>query len=407
MITPAYAITATERILPRLSLNFMAGALDSKIAFTRALNTATRVNSSGLVEIVNANVARFDYDPVTLAAKGLLIEETRSNIVNYSDDFANTAWLKLNATITSNAITAPDGTNTADKLVETVADNVHIVYRSPTVVDGAAYTLSVYAKAAERNWLFMFEDSGSNGNAWFNLSTGTIGTTGSGTVATMTNAGNGWYRCSITYTQPGTTGRIRYAVTINNAVSEYAGNGTSGIYIWGAQLEAGNFLTSYIPTVDVSLTRNADVAVMTGTNFSSWWTAVNGAVAAKYIPGTVSGIRPIIEFDDGTANESIALRGNTTNPELYIVDGGSDQAQIDAGTIASNTIYTLVGAWNTNSCAAAINGNAVVADNTATMPTVTQARFGCDGTNYLNGWIQTIRYWPQRIINAEVQAFSK
>ena len=158
MITPSFGLTATERVLPKLALDFTTASLDARVTFTRttgASNPATYTNSSGVVTAATNNEPRFDYDPVALTCKGLLIEETRSNIVNYSDDFANAAWLKLNATITSNAITAPDGTNTADKLVDTVADNVHVVYRSPTVVDGAVYTLSVYAKAAERNWLSM------------------------------------------------------------------------------------------------------------------------------------------------------------------------------------------------------------------------------------------------------------
>jgi hypothetical protein len=121
----------------------------------------------------------------------------------------------------------------------------------------------------------------------------------------------------------------------------------------------------------------------------------------------VSGTRPALQFDDATANEVITLRGSTTNPELVIVDGGSPQAQINAGTIAANTAYNLGAAFNTNNCAAAVNGGAAVTDTTATIPTVTQARLGSDGTNYLNGHLQNLRYWPQRIINAEVQAFSK
>jgi hypothetical protein len=114
-----------------------------------------------------------------------------------------------------------------------------------------------------------------------------------------------------------------------------------------------------------------------------------------------------LQFDDATANEVITLRGSTTNPELVIVDGGSPQAQIDAGTIAANTVYALGAAWGTDNCAAAVNGGAAVIDTTATIPTVTQLRLGNDGVNYLNGRIQSIRYWPQRVTNNEVQAFSK
>ena len=80
MITPSYSPTATERVLPRMALDFTTGVLDSRVTITRALNTATRTNSSGAIELVNANLPRFDYNPVTLAARGLLIEETRTNL---------------------------------------------------------------------------------------------------------------------------------------------------------------------------------------------------------------------------------------------------------------------------------------------------------------------------------------
>lgn len=122
-------------------------------------------------------------------------------------------------------------------------------------------------------------------------------------------------------------------------------------------------------------------------------------------PGTVSGTRPWLQFDDGTANNIIALRGNTTNPELYI-KATTDQAQIDAGTLAANTSYRLAGAWGTDSCAASLNSGAPMLDGVATIPTVTQARLGSDGTNYLNGWLESIEYYDTRPTNADLQVLS-
>jgi hypothetical protein len=111
-------------------------------------------------------------------------------------------------------------------------------------------------------------------------------------------------------------------------------------------------------------------------------------------------------MSDGTANNIISLRGLAANPELYI-KATTDQAQIDAGTLTANSTFGLVGAWATNNCAAAINGGAAVTDTSATIPTVDRMLIGSDGTNYLNGQVARISYWPQRLINAEVQAFSK
>jgi hypothetical protein len=184
---------------------------------------------------------------------------------------------------------------------------------------------------------------------------------------------------------------------------------TSGdeVEIYGAQLEQKAFGSSYIPTVAATVTRNPDVAVMTSTNFSSWYTATTGAAVVWAIPQTATGTRPLLQFDDTTANEIIVLGGNVANPEMSIIDGGAPQVQIDAGTIVANTAYKLSGAWNTNSCAAAKDGGTVGTDNTATIPTPTQLRIGSDGTNYASALIQKVFYYPQRLINAEVQAFSK
>lgn len=196
-----------------------------------------------------------------------------------------------------------------------------------------------------------------------------------------------------------------YMATGDNSPT-YTGDGVSGFYMYGAQMEVASFPTSYIPTVASQVTRNADVAAMTGPNFSGWWQATTGAMLARARQSTIVGIRPWAHISDGTADNIIALRGNAANPELYI-KSTTDQVQIDAGTLAANTSYGLVGAWNTNDCAAAINGSAPVTDTSAVIPIVDRMLIGSDGTNYLNGWVEEISFWPQRLINAETQAFSK
>jgi hypothetical protein len=388
------------------------------VTFTRSGNTATVVNSSGLIATINANLPRFDFDPVTLACKGLLIEEARTNLLTYSNDFSNVIWGKNSSSITSNAITSPDGTVNASKLVEAAATAEHTVNRTATVaiVAGSSNTLSIFAKKGERTAieLFYVNNTYTSGVRFrFNLTAGTVGSaiisgTASGTSATITNYGNDWYKCSVTAIVDALSVAANFNIALfNGSTTFYAGNGTSGAYIYGAQLEAGAFATSYIPTVATSVTRNADVAVMTSTNFSSWYTATTGAAVVWAIPQVITGTRPLIQFDDTTANEIIALRGNIADPEMSIVDGGVAQAQIDVGTIVANTAYKLSGAWNTNSCAAAKDGGTVGTDNTSTIPTPTQLRIGSDGTNYASAWVQKILYYPQRLINAEVQAISK
>lgn len=415
MITPGYSSTATERVLPRMALDFTTASLDSRVTVTRALNTATRINSSGYIETVNANLPRFDYSPTSVGTcRGLLIEESRANLVLQSSDFTTASWTKTDTTLTTAAGTAPDGTNTATLMTQGSAATSE-VWQSFVVGAGNTVTYSRYVKIGNAQWYMLQIRNGgatSFSYAFFDLTNGVVGATSSSggfatlSGSTITNVGNGWFRVTFTVMIGAAFGTAVFSsssVGANNNAAPLSG-GTR--YEWGCQAEVGAFATSYIPTTATSLTRNADVVTMTGTNFSGWWVATTGSATAQYLPSIVSGIRPVVQFDDNTANNIIALRGNTTNPELYI-RSTTDQAQIDAGTIAANTNYGLSGAWNTNDCAAAINGGSAVTDTSVTIPTVTQARLGSDGTNYLNGQLQTIRYWPQRIINAEVQAFSK
>ena len=417
MITPSFGLTATERVLPKLALDFTTASLDSRVTFTRAGNTATVVNSSGVIASINANLPRFDYNPVTLVCKGLLIEEARTNTQLSSADFSNVAWTLQNTTVTTNALTAPDNTLSADVLTQNSATSFHGLTGTIVVTSGTTYCWSVFAKAKESTFLQLTFGNTSGtfsgvGYANFNLSTGVVSATGGTLVGSGIEAyGNGWYRCSITATATANGATNNWIAIANSGtytrLASYAGDNASGFYIWGAQIETGAFATSYIPTVASQVTRTADVATMTGTNFSDWYTATTGAAVVWAIPQAATGTRPLIQFDDTTANEIIVLRGNVANPELYIIDGGAPQAQIDAGTIVANTAYKLSGAWNTDSCAAAQNGAAAVTDNTATIPTPTQLRIGSDGTNYASAWVQKILYYPQRLTNAEVQAFSK
>ena len=378
---------------PTLSLNFLSGLLDPLVTFTRAGATATRVNASGLVETVAADTPRFDYTPVTLALRGLLIEGAADNICTYSQDFTNggvTGWGAVNLTPSADTTVSPDGTQNADSLFETVTNAQH---RLDKVLVNAAgdYTFSCFIKSAGSRYASIRI---SVIGAYIDLNNGAVVNGGATTFGSV-SYGNGWYRLfvGVTGVLANTTIRINNNGAVGGVAAAYVGNPADAIVVWGAQFEAGLVLSSYVPTTTAAVTRNADVATITGANFSSFWQADAGGAQVQVTPSTVSGIRPLIQFDDGTANEIIALRGNTTNPELYIVDGGVAQAQIDAGTISANTAYNLFGVWNINDCAAKLNNGAKVTDTNATIPTATQARIGSDGTNYLNGHLASIDYY--------------
>lgn len=388
MMMPSYPV------LPKLKLDFTTTLLDARVTFSRttdATHPATYVDSSGIITAATDNQARFDYDPVTLTCKGLLIEESRKNSATYSSDLTNANWANnvagsaVAATRTKNYAVAPDGTATATRL-----------------------QLSLGGGTTTGSFTYLYQ-------AAVTASTASVGTyylkANSGTPTIYIRVGNNEYTVTLSSswtrierTCPSTNTSTQFGIGLRGGQSTPCSD-TADISVWGAQLEAGAFATSYIPTTTAAVTRNADVATITSTNFSSWWNALEGSVLARYRPSTVSGTRPVIQFDDTTADNLICLRGNTTNPELYI-KATTDQAQIDAGTIAANTVYRLAGAWKANDCAASIDTGAAVLDTSVTLPAVTQARIGCDGTNYLNGHIERIEYWPRRALNAELQVLS-
>jgi hypothetical protein len=332
-------------------------------------------------------------------ARGLLIEEQRTNLLTYSEQFNDASWTKSNCTVTPNATTAPDGTVTADKLVSANAATDGRAFQTLTLTVNT-YSLSVYAKAAEFNWVAL---SYGGSDCWFNLSVGAVGLQDAGVVGTITSAGSGWYRCSMSFTGTAVAATLRVYPT--NADSTFStGNGTSGIFIWGAQVEAGSFATSYIPTLASTVTRSADVASVN--TLSPFFNATEGTMFAQF-DSAASGTNTIAAFDDNTANENYRLRNVGTDPKFTVTDGGVDQCDINGGTIAANTVYNFAAAYKANDFAACIAGGTVQTDTSGTLPTVDRLRIGTSQAgNYLNGHVRRFAYYPRRLTNAEIQALT-
>jgi len=379
---------------PSLTINFSSGVTSPLISFSRVGAASTRINESGFIEFVSADVARLDYNPTTLSCRGLLIEESRANLLPNSNSFANATYWAENGTpdVLDNQVSSPDGTTNASTIEVSGSSNGHGVF-SPVAYPAGTYAVSLYFKPISGN--FVMRLGFGVRSSTVNMNTLAV-VNGTDSIGSVEQGPNGFYRFKVVVTTI-----IATPLNIYNI-----GSNTGKIAIYGAQIEVGTFVTSHIPTTTASLTRNADVATITGTNFSDFWQAGKGSALVRARPSTISGVRPVLQFDDATADNIIALRGNGANPELYVRTGGVDQAQIDAGTIAANTSYRLAGAWAENSCAASLNSGAAVLDGVATIPTVTQARLGSDGTNYLNGHIEAIEYYDERVPNSALQVVS-
>lgn len=275
---------------PSLDLDFTQEVLDPRITFSRG-SIGTRVNRNRLIETVSTNLPRFDYDPVTGECKGLLIEESRSNLFTYSDDAA-TAWgIKSGLTVSANTDIAPDGNQTMDTLVEDAARTDKYLERQITVNANQNITWSCYVKPLRRTSIFLVIYDGAsysnNVNFRYEFSNQTLafsGASGTGTFGSysVVYVGNGVYRMVLSG-QPTTSAStsVRIRIGFVNKSTTYTGTGVSAAAVWGAQVEAGAFPTSYIPTVASTVTRSADNASMTGTNFSSWYNQTEGTLYAS------------------------------------------------------------------------------------------------------------------------------
>lgn len=399
--------SASTTGVPALVLDFLTTtSLDSRVTFTRALDTATLVNSSGLVEIVNANVPRFDYNPTTLAPRGLLIEETRTNLL-LNSVFAGAVSGTPGTPPTSWSYSSSGGTSTVASLGYGFAANSvrfaatatrHFVNQTITVSALSTYTISMNVTVNVATTLQNFlAFSPTPAGATIQYVYNNVNQAASYTPP----LGNGTLKAIVTV---GATGGS-LGVRIGAGVSFTA---TSDITIQNIQAELGAFSTSYIPTTTTSLTRNADVATMTGTNFSSWYNQSEGTFVANGSSAQAGAFNVLFEVKDATSAERFGQGIGASGSTFYVIDNNATQAAINAGTVSENAVAKLGSAYKVNDFAAVLNGGTVGTDVSGTLPTVDRMLLGNSASNiYLNGHIRQISYYNTRLLNTQLQTLTQ
>jgi hypothetical protein len=392
------------------------------ITFTRA-SSAMFVGSDGVWQTAPSNAPRFDHNPLTGESLGLLVEEQRTNLCLYSEEFD--IWnINSGTTVATNATASPRGTTTASKIVETTANTAHYRGRSNVLAANTTCTLSVYAKAGERNFVGL--QLTPNGTDYiyctFNIQTGVASTpvnagNGSGATVSIQEANNGWYRCVLTGIPSSTAANPLCAIYVGNAnvnlvTNPYLGDGTSGIFLWGAQVEAGASASSYIgPTTTAAVTRAADILSITGSNFSSWYRQDEGtfygdastpfAVAVTEFPLIADSISGTDVVRLGFITESLAVQ--------YVQVGGANQSELYPAGLTGVRRRRIASAMQANNFGIAVNGRAVLSDNSGSMPSsLTSLTIGqrSDGFDALNGHIRRLTYFPQRLPNNILQSLT-
>jgi hypothetical protein len=391
---------------------FLWGAqLEQRSAVTAYTPTTTQPITNYVPVLLSAadNVARFDHNPVTGESLGLLIEEQRTNLRTYSEDFTNAVWSKSASSITADTVVAPDGALTGDKLVEDTATSRHFVSTTLTLTANTVYTLSVYMKAGERTTASLGISSVANWaggvSVVVNLATGVI-TSGTGTIQSV---GNGWYRVSITQTFGPANANGGMIIDLQTTAG-YTGDGFSGIYIWGAQLEAGAFPTSYIPTVAAQVTRSTDAASMTGANFSSWYNQAEGAAYLEAASLATAYNGTAVAFSDGTLANRMVIRGMNTASQSATIGAVNNVAQWTGLYLSQTTAATKWAfGYKVNDVAVSRNSTTPLTDTDALLPVVNQLSIGAEGNGSViyNGTIRKLSYYPKRLTNAELQALTQ
>ena len=256
------------------------------------------------------NVPRLTYQNGGGGCPSLLLEKQSTNVITYSEDLAQASWLVAQLTVTANATTSPDGTQNADKIAINNGLVGGYIYQSQSTTSSTIYTGSFFVKSAGIGFTkFWSSVSGSYCNAIINLSTGVITNGGFPfpTIPTATNFGNGWWRVSYTETSGGGSVPIYIDGGSTSNGGDITGNGTDGIYLWGAQLEASSYPTSYIPTTSSSATRVADlcnktgISSLIGSGTGTWF------MDFEMVQGAGSGNPFAFDLSDGTTSNRLFL----------------------------------------------------------------------------------------------------
>lgn len=341
---------------PTLDYNYVSTmALGGTETFTRA-SAGWYFNSSGVLTSAATNAARFDYDPTT-ARTNLALRSAQQDVSG--------VWTASQITVTADTVTDPLGGTNADTFTENSGSTSRGTSQNVAIDTHVTQTFSIYAKAGTRSWLRLMLNTGADSViGWFNLGAGTVGSTqtegtGASPTVAITDAGSGWYRCSLSgipaSADSGTIGAFIRMATADNEFS-YQGNGAGALHVWGAQLELGSSATAYIATAASAVTTctpkglliedartnlflNSAVGVTQSCTVTaaahtlSFWGAgtitLTGTSTAGPLVGTGASARVTLSFTPTAGSLTLTVSGSCTN------------VQLELGAFATSPIVTV------------------------------------------------------------------
>lgn len=372
------------------------GAALDGVTFTRS-TTGTYFGATGTMQTAAINAPRFEYDPVSRRPLGLLIEESRGNDILYSDDFRDTAsagsarpWTNSGTVVTPASAVAPDGTLTA----QLINSSAEVGVRQSNNITNQTITASIFVKAGTAAAL-RFRDDNNEKSVVFSPATGIISSQSGVIAASCQSVGAGWFRIIATYT----TTTASWALNIRPT-------STGTFYAWGAQVELGTFPTSYIPTTTASVTRGADVASMTGANFSSWYTNGLACFVELSLVGLVSG-QTVYHIGNGGFNDRISTRNDGSSIVSRCIANDTTQATLTAQTVQTSTVISHIFSVFENDFAVC-GANVLAFDTAGILPSPASISIGnAYNGSFLNGHIRRLASYPKRLPNNLLQYLSR
>lgn len=393
------ASTSTEALFPEnyYRQGFVAGTTPASIpgwSLVRA-STGYAMTLAGALTPFASGVAR-------IVDRGLLIESARTNLFLRSQELDNASWVKTAMTISANVTAAPDGTTTADKMTPNAGTADHEVYQALSVTGDARYTFSRFFKEAGKRYVTVLGTGahfGSQDYATYDLQTGSVTQTGTNGTASIEAYGNGWFRVVRTLVAED-TGSGAWFITCGDSptpgrTTASTGNGSDGVYAWGAQMEVAANASSYIPTTSASATRAADVVT------TPFFAAVDGDFS---VLATVEFTRladgqseqTLIEVDNSITDDRVMIgRAETGAAYSSAVLGG---VYASLGTVAKNGARVMKAAILRRGLTYEFYADGVLigSEALASAPALNALRIGAlsDGTSMLKDYLRKIVILP-------------
>tara|TARA_R110001592_G_scaffold298531_1_gene569361 strand:+ start:210 stop:1730 length:1521 start_codon:yes stop_codon:yes gene_type:complete len=334
----------------------------------------------------------------------ILVEPAATNLVENSEDFSQDVTLS-NCTVQS-GFTAPDASSNAYKLIEDNTNSLKLfrANNNTNTTASTSYSSSIFVKAGERTKVRIYGYHLTN--QFFAVDYDLISNSSLGTVTSNTqvdghsikDCGNGWKRITVTGQKSSTySWDVGVSPLDDSGNVTYQGDGTSGVYIWGAQLEQGTVATSFIPTAGSTVTRAADDLVIDGSDFTDFYNQSEGTVYIEWQREATNTVYPFTISDGGSGNYIRINNASTCRIET----GSSEQASLSLGSSNTGQINRAAVSFAANNFDGSKNGGAVVSDSAGTTPTVNQLQIGglySQGSE-INGHIKRLIYWPHHSDN--------